>query len=61
MKLGAKGYLTKKCAGENIIQAIEAVCQDQEYYSDAVKEKYSIHLHLILQNQRKIYIPKILF
>ncbi|WP_343695275.1 response regulator transcription factor [Flavobacterium sp.] len=39
MKLGAKGYLTKKCAGENIIQAIEAVCQDQEYYSDAVKEK----------------------
>lgn len=39
MKLGAKGYLTKKCAGENIIEAIEAVCQDQEYYCDAVREK----------------------
>ncbi|KRD12615.1 LuxR family transcriptional regulator [Flavobacterium sp. Root901] len=39
MKLGAKGYLTKKCAGENIIEAIDAVYQDQEYYSDAVREK----------------------
>lgn len=39
MKLGAKGYLTKKCAGENIIEAIEAVYQDQEYYCDAVREK----------------------
>lgn len=39
MKLGAKGYLTKKCAGENIIEAIEAVYQEQEYYCDAVREK----------------------
>ncbi len=39
MKLGAKGYLTKKCAGENIIEAIHAVYQDQEYFSDAVREK----------------------
>ncbi|TPG34040.1 response regulator [Flavobacterium pectinovorum] len=39
MKLGAKGYLTKKCAGENIIEAIEAVYQGQEYYCDAVREK----------------------
>lgn len=39
MKLGAKGYLTKKCAGENIIEAIDAVYQGQEYFSDAVREK----------------------
>jgi len=39
MKLNAKGYLTKKCAGENIIEAIHAVYQGQEYFSDAVREK----------------------
>ncbi|MCV2483416.1 response regulator transcription factor [Flavobacterium sp. SH_e] len=39
MKLGAKGYLTKNCAGENIIEAVEAVHQGQEYFSDAVREK----------------------
>jgi len=38
MKLEAKGYLTKKCAGENIIQAIEAVYQKLEYFCDAVRE-----------------------
>ncbi|WP_394774618.1 response regulator [Flavobacterium sp.] len=39
MKLGAKGYLSKKCAGDNIIEAIEAVYQDQEYFCDAIREK----------------------
>ncbi len=39
MKLGAKGYLTKNCAGENIIEAVEAVYQGQEYFSDAVRKK----------------------
>ncbi len=39
MKLGAKGYLTKKCAGENIIEAIDAVYQGQEYFCDDVREK----------------------
>lgn len=39
MKLGGKGYLTKKCAGENIIEAVEAVYDDQEYFCDAVREK----------------------
>lgn len=39
MKLGAKGYLTKKCAGENIIEAIEIVFQGQEYFSNAIREK----------------------
>lgn len=39
MKLGASGYLTKKCAGENIIEAIEVVSQGEEYFCDAVREK----------------------
>lgn len=39
MKFGAKGYLTKKCAGKNIIEAIETVYQGQEYFSDAIREK----------------------
>lgn len=39
MRLGAKAYLTKKCAGENIIEAVHAVHQGQEYFSDAVREK----------------------
>lgn len=39
MKLGAKGYLTKKCAGENIIEAIDVVYQGQEYFPDTIREK----------------------
>ncbi|MDX6182574.1 response regulator transcription factor [Flavobacterium sp. Fl-77] len=39
MKLGANGYLTKKCAGENIIEAIEIVHLGQEYFDDSVREK----------------------
>ncbi|MFH7012985.1 response regulator [Flavobacterium sp. FlaQc-52] len=39
MKLGAKGYLTKKSAGENIIEAIKVVNTDQEYFDDHVREK----------------------
>jgi DNA-binding NarL/FixJ family response regulator len=39
MKLGAKGYLTKKSAGENIIQAIRTVNLGEEYFDDYVREK----------------------
>src|SRR5690606_17069080 len=39
MKLGASGYLTKKCAGENIIEAIEVVNQGEEYFCNSVREK----------------------
>lgn len=39
MKLNAKGYLTKKCAGENIIEAIDTVYHGQEYFCDTVREK----------------------
>lgn len=39
MNLGASGYLTKKCAGENIIEAVDAVYQGQEYFCNSVREK----------------------
>lgn len=54
MKLGAKGYLTKKCAGENIIEAIEAVYQGQEYFCDAVREKI---FNSFTQNNPKLNKP----
>jgi DNA-binding NarL/FixJ family response regulator len=39
MKLGASGYLTKKCAGENIAEAIEAVSRGEEYFCKQVRQK----------------------
>ena len=39
IKLGASGYLTKQCAGENIIDAILTVAGGNHYYSSAVKDK----------------------
>ena len=32
MRLGANGYLTKKCAGENIVEAIQAVHNGEDYF-----------------------------
>ncbi|TRX00243.1 response regulator [Flavobacterium gawalongense] len=39
MKLGASGYLTKQCAGENIVEAIEAISRGEEYFCKPVREK----------------------
>ena len=39
IKLGASGYLTKQCAGENIIDAISAVADGNQYFSSSVKDK----------------------
>lgn len=39
MKLGASGYLTKQCAGENIIEAIEVVNSGEEYFCKTVRDK----------------------
>lgn len=39
MKLGSSGYLTKKCAGENIIKSILAVTNGEEYFCKDVREK----------------------
>jgi DNA-binding NarL/FixJ family response regulator len=39
IKLGASGYLTKQCAGENIIDAITTVAFGNQYFSDVIKDK----------------------
>jgi DNA-binding NarL/FixJ family response regulator len=39
MKLGVNGYLTKKCAGENIVEAIKAVSNGEDYFCKTVREK----------------------
>lgn len=39
MKLGASGYLTKQCACENIVEAIQTVNKNEEYFCDQVREK----------------------
>jgi len=54
MKLGAKGYLTKKSAGENIIEAIEAVNKDEEYFDKHIREKIFTNF---TQNNPKLNKP----
>lgn len=39
LKLGASGYLSKQCAGESIIEAIEEVARGKEYFSKNIQEK----------------------
>tara|TARA_R110000868_G_scaffold220733_2_gene472153 strand:- start:6575 stop:7237 length:663 start_codon:yes stop_codon:yes gene_type:complete len=39
MKLGVSGYLTKQCAGENIVEAIQAVSNGEDYFCTTVREK----------------------
>jgi DNA-binding NarL/FixJ family response regulator len=39
LKLGAKGYLSKSYAGENIANAVRKVYYGHQYFSESVKEK----------------------
>ena len=39
MKLGASGYLSKQCAGENIVEAIQVINKGEEYFCNVVREK----------------------
>lgn len=39
LKLGASGYLAKKCAGDNIVEAIRAVHSGEQYFSHSIREK----------------------
>lgn len=39
LRLGATGYLSKECAGENIIEAIKTVYEGKEYFSENIREK----------------------
>lgn len=39
LKIGVSGYLSKKCAGENITDAIRSVYKGEQYFSDSIKNK----------------------
>lgn len=39
MKLGASGYLTKQCASENIIEAIQVIIKNEEYFCQSIQKK----------------------
>ncbi len=39
LKIGASGFLAKKCAGENIVEAINTVYKGQQYFSKSIQEK----------------------
>jgi DNA-binding NarL/FixJ family response regulator len=39
MDLGVTGYLTKQCAGDSIIEAVEAVANGEEYFCETIREK----------------------
>lgn len=54
MKLGAKGYLTKQCAGENILEAIDVVSEGEEYFCETVRSK--IFNSFVNKNQHSLSI-----
>lgn len=39
LKIGANGFLAKKCAGENIVAAINAVYNGQQYFEKSIQDK----------------------
>jgi len=39
LKIGADGFLAKKCAGEQIVKAIKTVYQGDQYFSEGIQKK----------------------
>lgn len=39
LKLGASGYLSKHCAGESIVEAIEEIASGKNYFSKNIQDK----------------------
>lgn len=39
LKIGASGFLAKKCAGEEIVKAIKVVHQGEQYFSEEIQKK----------------------
>jgi two-component system invasion response regulator UvrY len=48
LKIGASGFLAKKCAGENIVEAINTVYSGKQYFTKSIQEKllFSFTKHL---------------
>lgn len=57
MKLGVSGYLTKQCAGDNIVEAINAVANGEEYFCNTVREKI---FSIATKNNSKLNKPNII-
>ena len=58
MDLGVSGYLTKQCAGDNIIEAVQAVADGEEYFCESIREK--IFSHATKNNPKlNIYKPNV--
>jgi DNA-binding NarL/FixJ family response regulator len=49
-EIRVSGYLTKQCAGDNIVEAIHAVANGEEYFCNTVREKYLILQQKTIQN-----------
>ncbi|PKB15396.1 response regulator transcription factor [Flavobacterium sp. 5] len=43
MDMGVTGYLTKQCAGDSIIEAVQAVSNGEEYFCETIREKIFSH------------------
>jgi two-component system invasion response regulator UvrY len=39
LKIGADGFLAKKCAGEQIVKAIKTVYRGEQYFSEGIQKK----------------------
>lgn len=39
LKIGASGFLAKKCAGEHIVEAINEVYCGKQYFSESIKDR----------------------
>jgi DNA-binding NarL/FixJ family response regulator len=39
LKMGADGFLAKKCAGEQIVEAIKTVNLGEQYFSESIQKK----------------------
>ncbi len=43
MDMGVIGYLTKQCAGDSIIEAVQTVAKGEEYFCETIREKIFSH------------------
>lgn len=61
IKLGASGYLTKQCAGENIIDAIATVAHGEQYFSSTIKDKiFNIYTNNSANNSQTLSVEDII-
>jgi DNA-binding NarL/FixJ family response regulator len=62
LKLGASGYLSKECAGENILEAIEVVASGKDYFSKNIQDKIfgSLSGHTTTNTKKEFQLSNLL-